>query len=182
MEQVRLLPEQKARVEIDRMLSEAGWIVQDYREIELTAARGVAVREVPTKTGPVDYLLFGDAKALGTIEAKMVGLTLRGVEWQTERYTQGLSELVKERPIAHWEPLPLPFHYQSTGAEMLFTNLRDPIARPRDVFHFHRPETLIAWVQGEFSLLGRLRRMPALDPDGLRSVQVRAIEGLEESL
>ena len=102
------------------------------------------MREVPTKTGPVDYLLFGDGKALGTIEAKKEGETLRGVEWQTERYTQGFSELVEERPIPHWEPLPLPFHYQSTGAETLFTNLRDPIARPRDVFHFHRPETLIA--------------------------------------
>jgi type I restriction enzyme, R subunit len=178
----RLHPEQRARVEIDRMLTAAGWIVQDYRDIELTAGRGIAVREVPTKTGPVDYLLFGDGKALGTIEAKKEGETLRGVEWQTERYTQGFSELVKERPIAHWEPLPLPFHYQSTGAETLFTNLRDPIARPRDVFHFHRSETLIGWVQEEFSLLGRLRRMPVLNPEGLRDVQIRAIDGLEESL
>ncbi len=147
------------------MLAEAGWIVQDYRGIDLTAGRGIAVREVPTKTGPVDYLLFGDGKALGTIEAKKEGETLRGVEWQTERYTEGFSELVEERPIPHWEPLPLPFHYQSTGAETLFTNLRDPIARPRDVFHFHRPETLIGWAQEEFSLLARLRRMPALDPE-----------------
>jgi hypothetical protein len=178
----RLHPEQRARVEIDRMLAEAGWVVQDYRAIDLTAGRGIAAREVPTKTGPVDYLLFGDGKALGTIEAKKQGETLRGVEWQTERYTQGFSELVKERPIPHWEPLPLAFHYQSTGAETLFTNLRDPIARPRDVFHFHRPGTLVAWAQEEFSLLARLRRMPALDPDGLRDVQTRAIEGLEESL
>ncbi len=164
------------------MLAEAGWIVQDYRGIDLTAGRGIAVREVPTKTGPVDYLLFGDGKALGTIEAKKEGETLRGVEWQTERYTEGFSELVKERPIPHWEPLPLPFHYQSTGAETLFTNLRDPIARPRDAFHFHRPETLIGWAQEEFSLLTRLRRMPALDLDGLRDVQITAIEGLEDSL
>jgi type I restriction enzyme R subunit len=178
----RLHPEQRARVEIDRMLADAGWIVQDYRGIELTAGPGIAVREVPTKTGPVDYLLFGDGKALGTIEAKKEGVPLRGVEWQTERYTQGFTELIEERPIPYWEPLPLPFHYQSTGAETLFTNLRDPIARPRDVFHFHRPETLIGWAQEEFSRLARLRRMPELDPEGLRDVQVRAIEGLEESL
>jgi type I restriction enzyme, R subunit len=178
----RLHPEQRARVEIDRMLADAGWIVQDYRDIELTAGPGIAVREVPTKTGPVDYLLFGGGKALGTIEAKKEGVPLRGVEWQTERYTQGFSELIKERPVPYWEPLPLPFHYQSTGAETLFTNLRDPIARPRDVFHFHRPETLIGWAQEEFSRLARLRRMPELDPEGLRDVQVRAIEGLEESL
>jgi type I restriction enzyme, R subunit len=178
----RLHPEQRARVGIDRMLTDAGWIVQDYREVELTAGRGIAVREVPTKAGPVDYLLFGDGKALGTIEAKKEGVPLRGVEWQTDRYTQGFSQLIEERPIPHWEPLPLPFHYQSTGVETLFTNLRDPIARPRDVFHFHRPETLVGWAQEEFSLLARIRRMPALDPNGLRDVQVRAIEGLEESL
>jgi type I restriction enzyme R subunit len=178
----RLHPEQRARVEIDRMLAEAGWVVQDYRDIELAGGRGVAVREVPTKTGPVDYLLFGDGKALGTIEAKKQGDTLLGVEWQTERYIEGFDELVKERPIAHWEPLPLPFHYLSTGAETLFTNRRDPIARPRDVFHFHRPGTLIRWVQAEFSLLSRIRRMPPLDADGLRDAQIDAIEGLEESL
>ena len=163
------------------MLAEAGWVVQDYKSIDLTGGRGVAVREVPTKTGPVDYLLLVDEKALGTIEAKKEGETLRGVEWQTERYTQGFTKLIEERPIPYWE-LPLPFHYQSTGAETLFTNLRDPIARPRDVFHFHRPETLAQWVQQEFSLLGRLRRMPVLHREGLRNAQVDAIEGLEESL
>jgi type I restriction enzyme, R subunit len=177
----RLHPEQRARVEIDRMLEAAGWIVQDYKSIDLTVGRGIAAREVPTKTGPVDYLLFADEKALGTIEAKKEGDTLRGVEWQTERYIQGFSELINERPIPYWE-LPLSFHYLSTGAETLFTNLRDPIARSRDIFHFHRPETLVEWAQQEFSLLSRLRRMPALDRVGLRKAQVDAIEGLEESL
>ena len=164
------------------MLGEAGWTVQDYKAIDLTAGPGVAVREVPTKTGPVDYLLFGGEKALGTIEAKREGATLRGVEWQTERYIQGFSELVQERPIAHWSPLPLPFHYLSTGSETLFTNLHDPIARPRDSFHFHRPETLVEWVQEDFSLLNRLRRMPVLDSTGLRAAQVGAVQGLEDSL
>jgi type I restriction enzyme, R subunit len=178
----RLHPEQRARVEIDRMLAEAGWSVQDYRAIDLTAARGVAVREFPTKAGPVDYLLFGDGKALGTIEAKREGETLRGVEWQTERYMHGFTQLIEERPVAHWEPLPLPFHYQSTGAETLFTNHRDPIARSRDVFQFHRPETLIEWIQEEFSFLARLRRIPVLDPQGLRDAQIGAVEGLESSL
>jgi type I restriction enzyme R subunit len=181
VEKDRLHPEQRARVEIDRMLAEAGWLVQDYKSIDVTAGRGIAAREVPTKTGPVDYLLFADEKALGTIEAKKEGETLRGVEWQTERYTQGFSQQIEERPIPHWE-LPLPFHYQSTGAETLFTSLRDPIARPRDAFHFHRPETLAQWAQQEFSLLARLRRMPALDREGLRKAQIAAVEGLEESL
>ncbi len=51
--------EQKARVEIDRELDAAGWVVQDFREMDLSAGRGVAVREFPTATGPTDYLLYG---------------------------------------------------------------------------------------------------------------------------
>ncbi len=74
-----LTPEQQARVEIDRKLAAAGWVVQDFKEIELSAARGVAVREFPTATGPADYLLYGDRKALGTIEAKKDGTPLLGV-------------------------------------------------------------------------------------------------------
>ncbi len=164
------------------MLARAGWEVQDYRDIDRTAGRGLAVREFPTKAGPADYLLFGDGKALGTIEAKRVGATLLGVEWQTERYTRGFEDLVADRQVPHWDPLPLPFHYLSTGVETLFTNLRDPIARPREVFGFHRPETLIEWAQEELSSLGRIRRMPVVDPSGLHAVQVSAVEGLEDSL
>lgn len=32
--QSQLHPEQRARIEIDRMLEEAGWVVQDYRSID----------------------------------------------------------------------------------------------------------------------------------------------------
>jgi type I restriction enzyme R subunit len=64
------LPEQKARRRIDALLRNAGWIVQDITAIDLTAGRGVAVREFPTATGPTDYLLFVDRQAIGTAEAK----------------------------------------------------------------------------------------------------------------
>ena len=61
-----LTPEQKARVEIDKKLSAAGWAIQDFEAMDLTAAeRGIAVREFPTAGGPADYLLYGDGKALG---------------------------------------------------------------------------------------------------------------------
>jgi type I restriction enzyme R subunit len=79
----------------------------------------------------VDYLLFVDENAIGTIEAKKEGTLLFGVETQTERYVEGFDELVEEgRAPPYWEPLPLPFHYQSTGAETHFTSLRDPIPPP----------------------------------------------------
>jgi type I restriction enzyme R subunit len=40
-----LAPEARARRRIDEMLSATGWVVQDYRQIALGAAQGVAVRE-----------------------------------------------------------------------------------------------------------------------------------------
>ena len=51
-------PEEKARQEIDQLLEKAGWKVQDYRELNLGASLGVAVREFPLKSGSADYLLF----------------------------------------------------------------------------------------------------------------------------
>jgi len=77
-----MTPEEKARREIDRQLAQCGWLVQDYREINISAGPGVAVREFPLATGEADYLLYADAKAIGVIEAKPAGHTLKGVETQ----------------------------------------------------------------------------------------------------
>ena len=46
-----MTPEAKAREKIDAMLLQCGWIVQDYKSLNLSAGRGVAVREVPITSG-----------------------------------------------------------------------------------------------------------------------------------
>ncbi len=74
-------PEQRARQTIDRLLEAAGWRVQDRRDLNLGAGLGVAVREFPLSTGPADYLLFVERKAIGVVEAKPEGTTLSGVEF-----------------------------------------------------------------------------------------------------
>src|SRR6202162_3542417 len=133
-----LSPEDRARVEIDRMLEAAGWTVQDASKVTLSASRGVAVREFVMKPGHgrADYLLFLDGQAVGAVEAKPEGKTLVGVEPQARDYVEGMPEHLPV-PI---EPLPLA--YVSTGAETRFRNGLDPDARSRDVFSFHRPETV----------------------------------------
>ena len=176
----QLHAEQRARIEIDRKLELAGWAIQNRRDIDLTVP-AVAVREYITKTGPVDYMLFVDGKAIGTVEAKKEGVPLLGVEPQTQRYVGGFNLLVKEKPVPHWE-LPLPFHFQSTGRETHFTDLRDPAARPRGVFAFFKPETLASWAGDEFPLRSRVRRMPPLETEALRAAQIEAVTNLEESL
>lgn len=65
-----MTPEQKARGIIDQRLTQAGWILQDMRQLNPVAGLGVAVREFPTDTGPVDYALFVDSVPVGVIEAR----------------------------------------------------------------------------------------------------------------
>jgi type I restriction enzyme, R subunit len=72
-------PEARARLEIDRLLEAAGWVVQDRDAVNLYAAPGVAVREFSLTTGFANYLLFADRKALGAVEAKAEGTPLSGV-------------------------------------------------------------------------------------------------------
>ena len=79
------------------------------------------------------------ASLRGVIEAKPEGTTLTEVEHQSGKYVAGLPAWIKP-PV-----YPLPFIYESTGAETRFTNGYDPDARSRRVFTFHRPETLAEW-------------------------------------
>jgi type I restriction enzyme R subunit len=131
-------PEQRARLRIDELLAAAGWSVQDYKQTDLHAARGVAIREFELNAGfgTADYLLYVDGRAAGVIEAKKEGATLAGVEIQSAKYVQGLPA-----SLPAWRR-PLVFLYESTGVETHFTNGLDPEPRARNVFAFHRPETL----------------------------------------
>jgi type I restriction enzyme R subunit len=114
-------PEQKARREIDVKLTASGWIVQDRDDLDLTAGRGIAVREFPMKTGFgfADYKIYLDRKALGAVEAKPEG-TLTGVEAQSAKYAAGLPVNL---PAHH---RPLPFLIESNGSVTYFTNGLDP--------------------------------------------------------
>ena len=78
----QLSAEQRARVQIDRQLTEAGWAVQSRAELNLFAGPGVAVREVIMRPGHgrADYLLYVDRRAVGVIEAKPECVPLSGVE------------------------------------------------------------------------------------------------------
>ena len=169
-------PEQVAREKIDNLLKAAGWVLQDRDEFNRNAARGVAVREFSMSSGTCDYLLFINGQAAGVIEAKKSGSSLGGVADQSEKYIH--------KPPEHLEcwDKPLPYHYESTGDETWFCNLRDPKARSRRLFAFHQPDTLFCWLSLSETLRSRLGNMPSLDSHGLRKCQVKAITCLEESL
>ena len=169
-------PEQKAREKIDLMLTQAGWVVQSKNEVNLSAGKGVAIREYQTDIGPADYVLFVDRTPIGVIEAKReeAGESITEVELQSSGYAQATLKY-------NLNAEPLPFVYESTGALTRFTDYRDPHPRSREVFHFHRPETLAEWFGQEKTLRARLKDLPALDVTGLRKAQIKAIKNLEAS-
>jgi len=176
-------PEDRARTNIDRLLTAAGWLIQNRDSINIEAGPGIAIREFPLAPGHgfADYLLYIDGYAAGVVEAKKAGVPLIGVEIQTARYSQGLPQNL---PAPR---RPLPFCYQSTGVETRFANFLEPDARSRPVFGFHRPETLADWLEADLkspgsTLRGRLRIMPFLPREGLWDHQYRVIANLEQSL
>lgn len=170
-------PEEEARQQyIDPLVSSAGWVLQDYAQMNRLAGLGVAVRD-RHGMDDADYLLYLDGGIAGAIEAKRLGTTLSHAEEQPTRYLSGVAS---NAPKAYDPP---PFHYESTGIETYFKDTRDVDARSRRVFAFHKPETLVEWLaEGASTFRNRLKALPAIIEEGLRPVQVEAMRNLERSL
>lgn len=169
-------PEQIARDQIDSKLVQAGWSVQNKDALDFNAGQGLAVREYQTDVGPADYVLFVDRRAVGVIEAKPKdwGQKITTVEDQSAGYAAAKLKWVNNKE-------PLPFVYESTGVITRFTDGRDPKPRSREVFTFHRPDTMAEWLSKPKSLRARLHDIPPLNRAGLRDCQITAIQNLEQS-
>jgi type I restriction enzyme, R subunit len=173
-----MTPEARARQRIDQKLEQAGWIVQDLKQYDPSAGRGLAVREYPTDTGPADYVLFVDRVVCGVIEAKKdsAGENITATEHQTERYATANLKWRKDSS-------PLRFLFEATGQIIRFTDNADPAPRSREIFHFFQPAQLAEWLAQPNTLRWRLREaMPPLPEENLRDCQVSAVTGLEQSL
>ena len=116
-----MTPEEQARRQIDARLEQSGWVIQDMKtSFDPSAAPGVAVREYPTSTGPVDYALFVDGKPVGVVEAKKdsEGQNITGVEAQSGRYAASSLKHVKI-------DYRIRFVYEATGKLTHFTDFND---------------------------------------------------------
>jgi type I restriction enzyme, R subunit len=169
-------PEQLARDNIDALLRQSGWVIQNKNQLNLNDGIGQAVREYQTDTGSADYILFVDRKPVGVIEAKAEhhGHRITAVEDQTAEYAIAKLKWVKDNK-------PLTFLYESTGVITRITDSRYPKPRSREIFTFHRPETLKEWLAQGSSLRSRLQTIPHLNPKNLRNCQEIAINNLEVS-
>lgn len=172
-----MTPEAKARQIIDSKLEQSGWIIQYLRDLNVSAGAGVAVREFPTSTGPVDYALFVGGKPVGVIEAKKstLGENITAVEEQSARYAHSSLKYIKV-------DYKIRFAYEATDKVVRFTDYNDIKYRSRDVFSFHRPETLRKLINADNTIRNNMKQFPELDKSGFRKCQITAIENLDDSL
>ena len=171
-----MTPEEQARVVIDEKLRQSGWTIQDIKQLNLTASLGVAVREFPTSTGPVDYALFVEGKPVGVVEAKKTtaGENITVVEGQSARYANSTFKWVQQE-------YRIRFAYEATDKLVRFTDYDDLKFRSRSVFSFHRPETLKALIAAPDTVRNNMKHFPELDETGFRRCQITAINNLDQS-
>ena len=169
-------PEQRARQIIDKKLEQSGWIIQNMRELIITAGLGVAIREFPTSTGPVDYALFVGGEPVGVIEAKKttLGESITTVEEQSSRYAHSALKYVNI-------DYRIRFAYEATDKLVRFTDYNDIKYRSRTVYSFHRPETLKAFLSQPDTIRNNMKHFPPLDETGFRKCQINAIYNLDTS-
>ena len=169
-------PEQMARDQIDKMLEEAGWNVQARRRSISTPGRASpSANTRPTSVLPTTCSSCTGKRSASSRPSPRIGATRSRLSKSSQRsYAAAKLKWVNNKE-------PLPFVYESTGIITRFTDGRDPKPRSREVFTFHRPETMAEWLSKPTSLRARLHDIPPLNPAGLRDCQITAIENLEKS-
>ncbi len=171
-----MTPEQEARIVIDEKLKISGWQVQNVNQLNLLAGLGVAVREFPTSTGPVDYVLFINGEPVGVIEAKKssAGENITVVEEQSSQYANSTFKWINRDHSIR-------FAYEATDKLVKFTDYKDIKYRSRKVFSFHRPEYLESLLQASDTIRNNMKHFPPLDPVGFRDCQINAINNMDVS-
>ena len=170
-----MLPEEKARVIIDRMFEEAGWKVVD-RSGYAPNMTAVAIREGLLKGNrEADYLLFLNGKAVGILEAKRVEVDINSdvVKEQATLYTRRCPSWCQA-----WFPKePLPIAYVANSKEIMFYNTRKSNSDFEYCNKIHRPKEIARMLGLQDDYVG----LPTLNPKGLRDCQYEAITELEKS-
>ncbi len=169
-----MLPEEKARVKIDKQLKAAGWDIvprDEYIPMSTTAVKE-ALMLGNTES---DYLLFIDNKAIAVLEAKREENELGAdVADQAEGYAthpQGWYGL--------WFDKLIPLVYMANGKKILFKNmLTDPDGDYVELSEMHSPKKMLQMI-GAKSEYGAL---PYLNRKELRDCQYNAEKNLESAL
>lgn len=168
-----MLPEEKARIKIDKQLTDAGWdIVARDEYIPFNAS---AVKEALMQGNKEsDYLLFVDDKAIAVVEAKSEDNSLGDiVAQQAEWYSKNPQDWV-----GLWFPNQIPFVYLANGNKIYFKNMLEVDSEYIELSEMHSPKKMLQML-GKKSEYGAL---PRIEKKGLRDCQYDAEVKLEASL
>lgn len=169
-----MLPEEQARIKIDKQLTEAGWdiVARDEYVPKNASAVKEALMQGNTES---DYLLFVDDKAIAIVEAKREENPLADdVEKQAEGYS-----VHPQNWYGLWFPNQIPLVYLANGNKIYFKNmLTDPDGDYVELSSMHSPKKMLQII-GKKSEYGAL---PRLEKKGLRDCQYDAEVNLEASL
>ncbi len=169
-----MLPEELARVKIDKQLNSAGWDIvsrEDY-----VPNTSLAVKEALMKGGnESDYLLFVDNKAIAVVEAKREENSLGAeVAEQAENYA-----VTPEDWYGTWFDSLIPLVYLSNGDKILYKNLlADPDGDYIELKEMHSPKKMLQLINQK-SEYGAL---PRIEKKGLRVCQYNAEDNFEKSI
>ena len=168
-----MLPEEKARVKIDKQLRNAGWDIVSRNEYlpNSTSAIKEALMGGNTES---DYLLFIDGKAIAVVEAKREDNPLGDeVKKQAEDYAVSPQDW-----YGLWFEKLIPLVYMANGNKIYFKNMLVEDADYEELPQMHSPKKMLQIV-GKTSEYGAL---PLIEKRGLRDCQYRAEVKFEESL
>lgn len=168
-----MLPEEKARVKIDKQLKSAGWDIVSRGEYisRSTSAVKEALMQGNTES---DYLLFTDDKAIAVVEAKKEDDPLGPeVEKQAEGYA-----VHPQSWYGLWFDDLIPLVYMTNGNKIYFKNMLLPDSDYVELPAMHTPKKMLQII-GKTSEYGAL---PLLEKKGLRDCQYDAEIALENSL
>ena len=168
-----MLPEEKARIKIDKQLTDAGWdIVARDEYIPFNAS---AVKEALMQGNKEsDYLLFVDDKAIAVVEAKAEVSSLGDiVAQQAEWYSKN-----PQGWVGLWFPNQIPFVYLANGNKIYFKNMLETDSEYVELSEMHPPKKILQML-GKKSEFGAL---PRIEKKGLRDCQYDAEVKLEASL
>ncbi|MBQ9414942.1 MAG: DEAD/DEAH box helicase family protein, partial [Clostridia bacterium] len=168
-----MLPEEKARVKIDKQLIEAGWDIVSREEYIPKSASAVKEALMQGNTES-DYLLFVDDKAIAVVEAKREENPLGDeVEKQAEDYACNPQDW-----YGLWFENQIPLVYLANGKKIYFKNMLQPDSDYIELSEMHSPKKMLQII-GQVSAYGAL---PRLDKRGLRDCQYRAEAAFEKSI
>lgn len=168
-----MLPEEKARVKIDKQLIGAGWdvVARDEHVPQSASAVKEALMQGNTES---DYLLFIDDKAVAVVEAKREeNLLGEDVQQQAEDYACNPQSW-----YGLWFPNQIPLVYLANGNKIFFKNKLQPDSDYVELTEMDSPKKMLQRI-GQVSEFGAL---PRLDKRGLRDCQYRAETEFEKSI